>query len=95
MLAMVERVIDRRLPVRTGFAAAYAVVALLSLVGPAAAETPEQRRACTPDVFRLCAGEIPNRARIVNCLIRNHSRLSPACSAVFQPPGSYREGSRR
>ena len=22
--------------------------------------TPDQRRACTPDVYRLCAGEIPN-----------------------------------
>ncbi len=22
--------------------------------------TPEQRKACTPDVYRLCAGEIPN-----------------------------------
>jgi hypothetical protein len=22
--------------------------------------SPEQRRACTPDVYRLCAGEIPN-----------------------------------
>lgn len=24
--------------------------------------TPEQRRACTPDVYRLCAGEIPMSA---------------------------------
>jgi hypothetical protein len=22
--------------------------------------TPEQRKACTPDVYRLCVGEIPN-----------------------------------
>ena len=32
--------------------------------------TPEQRRACTPDVYRLCAGEIPNARAITACLRR-------------------------
>ena len=45
--------------------------------------TPEQRRACTPDVYRLCAGEIPNVRAIIACLRRQKSSLSPACAAVF------------
>ncbi|MDI1262396.1 MAG: hypothetical protein PS018_03950 [bacterium] len=46
--------------------------------------TPEQRRACTPDVYRLCAGEIPNARAITACLRRQKSSLSPACAAVFE-----------
>ena len=46
--------------------------------------TPEQRRACTPDVYRLCAGEIPNVRAITACLRRQKGNLSPACAAVFE-----------
>jgi hypothetical protein len=46
--------------------------------------TPEQRRACTPDVYRLCAGEIPNVRAITACLRRQKSSLSSACAAVFE-----------
>ena len=46
--------------------------------------TPEQRRACTPDVYRLCAGEIPKVRAITACLRRNKASLSPACAAVFE-----------
>ena len=60
---------------------------LLTLMasGSAAAQqgTPEQRRACTPDVYRLCAGEIPNARAITACLRRQKSSLSPGCAAVF------------
>jgi hypothetical protein len=45
--------------------------------------TPEQRRACTPDVYRLCAGEIPNVRAITACLRRQKASLSSACAAVF------------
>jgi hypothetical protein len=45
--------------------------------------TPEQRRACTPDVYRLCAGEIPNVRAITACLRRQKASLSEACRAVF------------
>jgi len=31
--------------------------------------TPEQKRACTPDVYRLCPGEIPNVRAITACLL--------------------------
>ncbi len=46
--------------------------------------TPEQRRACTPDVYRLCPGEIPNVRAITACLRRQRSSLSPACAAQFE-----------
>ena len=60
-------------------------VALLT-AGSAHAQqgTPEQRRACTPDVYRLCAGEIPNVRAIKACLHRQKASLSPACAAVFE-----------
>jgi hypothetical protein len=60
-------------------------IALLS-VGPALAEpgTPAQRKACTPDVYRLCAGEIPNVRAITACLRRQKENLSEACKAVFE-----------
>ena len=45
--------------------------------------TPDQRRACTPDVYRLCAGEIPNVRAITTCLRRNKANLSDACRAAF------------
>ena len=60
---------------------------LLTLLacGTAAAQgTPEQRRACTPDVYRLCAGEIPNVRAITACLRRQKASLSPACAALFE-----------
>jgi hypothetical protein len=46
--------------------------------------TPEQKRACTPDVYRLCPGEIPNPAAITACLRRKRASLSEACRAVFE-----------
>jgi hypothetical protein len=54
--------------------------------GSASAEpgTAEQRRACTPDVYRFCAGEIPNVRAITACLRRQRASLSDACRAVFQ-----------
>lgn len=43
-----------------------------------------QRRACKPDVFRLCGQFIPNRSEITSCLQRNKPRLNPDCRAVFE-----------
>ena len=45
--------------------------------------TAAQRAACRPNVFRFCAGEIPNVRQITACLRRNIARLSPDCAAVF------------
>jgi hypothetical protein len=77
---------------RTGIRCATAVLALGMLVatwapgfaGPESLATPEQRRACTPDVYRLCAGEIPNVGAITACLRRKKASLSEACRVVFE-----------
>jgi len=50
----------------------------------AALATPEQRRACTPDVYRFCAGEIPYVRAITNRLRRQKASLSEPCRAVFE-----------
>jgi hypothetical protein len=45
--------------------------------------TKEEQDACTPDVTRLCSAAMPNEPRIVACLKRNLSKLSPACRSVM------------
>ena len=71
---------------RIGRASTFGFFLALLLVGSANAQqgTPEQRRACTPDVYRLCAGEIPNVRAITACLRRQKASLSPACAALFE-----------
>jgi hypothetical protein len=70
-----------------GRANTAAALALLLTTGSALAgtATPEQKKACTPDVYRLCAGEIPNVRAIISCLRRQKANLSEACRAVFEP----------
>jgi hypothetical protein len=65
------------------FAAVFATS--VASAGPVASEegTPVQRRACKPDVFRLCEKFIPDRTAITNCLQRNKAKLSSDCQAVF------------
>lgn len=50
--------------------------------------TPEQRRACTPDVYLLSAGETLDDRAITACLRRNRSSLSEGCCSVFDQAGS-------
>ena len=71
---------------RTHLASAFGLLLTLFTAGSASAElaTPEQKRACTPDVYRLCAGEIPNVRAITACLRRQKASLSEACRAVFE-----------
>ncbi|WP_210208664.1 hypothetical protein [Rhodoplanes roseus] len=72
-----------------------AVALVLGTIGAATAAsaqgeyrgTAAQQRACRPDVFRLCAGEIPNVRAITACLAARMSRLSPDCRAVFEAAG--------
>lgn len=60
-----------------------AMAVTLSSTSGFALGTDEQRSACTPDVFRLCASEIPIVDRIVACLKKEKPKLSPGCQAVF------------
>jgi hypothetical protein len=81
---------------RRVYGAALFAGALLSITGalPAmSAEyrgTQEQQQACTPDVMRLCSDSVPDVNRIVTCLRRNRSNLSPACGSVFGAASAHR-----
>jgi hypothetical protein len=67
------------------------IVGSLTLAYPTIASAEHQgsmedQMACTPDVYRLCASQIPDEDNIVACLTRNKPRLSPACLKVFSEP---------
>ena len=68
--------------------AQIAVLAALLCTSAAAAQenrgTPEQRAACAPDAFRLCAVYIPDPTRVEQCLRQSKSDLSDACRSVFE-----------
>ena len=72
---------------KTGRPCIAVVAALLCATTAAAQEnrgTPEQRAACAPDAFRLCAGYIPDPTRVEQCLRQSKSDLSEACRSVFE-----------
>lgn len=75
-----------------GFVAVMAVdVAVQTAAHAQERGTEAQRMACTPDVFRLCGSEIPDRDRIVSCLRQNVAQLSRPCRAVFAPDEAPRD----
>ena len=63
--------------------AASVAISLTSFTAHAFEATAEQRRACTPDAFRLCSAHIPNVEAITACMTAKKSELSPACKVVF------------
>ena len=68
---------------RTSFKLAAGVLLSVTFGGAALAQgTMAQQDACRSDVFRLCAGFIPDVGQIVACLRGSESRLSDACHAV-------------
>lgn len=69
-------------------------ISLTSFAAHAVEATAEQRRACTPDAFRLCSSHIPNIAAITACMRANKSKLSPACKLVFDKPAKTAVASR-
>ena len=60
------------------------LLTLLATGSAAAQGTSEQRKAGMPDVYRLCAGEIPNAARRHSLPAPAEASPSPACAAVFE-----------
>jgi hypothetical protein len=62
---------------------AFIVAVLAISAGPAIAQSQDDQAACTPDVMRLCQQDIPDKGRIIACLVRSKLQLSPACSGVF------------
>jgi hypothetical protein len=65
-----------------------AAVALLPYTetSPSAQGTEQQRRARTPDLFRLCGAYMPDADRITACLRGNGPQLSRPFHDVFFPP---------
>ena len=75
------------------------VLALLLCATAASAQenrgSPEQTAACAPDAFRLCGSDIPDPARVEQCLRQNRSDLSDAGRSVFeQSAGPVASGSK-
>ena len=68
--------------------ASAVAISLTSFAAHAVEATAEQRRACTPDAFRLCSAHIPNIEAITTCMKTNKSKLSPACKLVFDKPAT-------
>src|SRR6201996_8149682 len=66
----------------------WVLTALLSAMATPAFSsqgTPEQRLACTPDVFRLCSAFIPDADEITICLKEKYANLSDACKVALEP----------
>ena len=67
-----------------------AVLVLLAGAAPVYAQSAEDRAACEPDVWRLCAGHIPNVGAITGCLKSQKHALSPACRMVVDGSAARR-----
>ena len=85
MITTANGLFFNRFSLRSRVASACIAILVASYVTPSAAATVEERSACTPDVLRLCSSDIPNVERIVACMKRERSKLSPTCAAVFRP----------
>lgn len=55
-----------------------------TLVLPAAAPTPAERTACTPDAVRFCMAYVSSQANMVACLQAHRAELTPECRAVIR-----------
>ena len=84
MIATANGLFFNRFSLRSRVASACIAILVASYVTPSAAATVEERSACTPDVLRLCSTDIPNVERIVACMKRERTKLSPACAAVVR-----------
>jgi hypothetical protein len=67
-------------------AAAHLILGFCVATVPAFAQSIEERRACAPDVMRLCREFVPNKELIDKCLMEKKSELSAACRTVVLGP---------
>ena len=70
--------------IRTLGVASAVAISLTSFSAHAFKATPEQRKACMPDAFRLCSKQIPDVNAVIACMAANKSQLSPACRLAFE-----------
>jgi hypothetical protein len=71
----------------------FLIVASLSLPSAALGQSDvraQQEQACQDDAYRLCPDEIPDEARVTNCMARQKAKLSPACRAMFPQSPRHR-----
>lgn len=72
-----------------------ATITLAALTGlpnaPALAQghmgSPQEQQACSRDASRFCRKDLGNDGAVQGCLQANRSKLSRACSKVFQSHG--------
>jgi len=81
--------------IRTLSVTSAVAISLTSFAAHAVEATAEQRRACTPDAFRLCSAHIPNIEAITACMKANKSKLSPECKLVFDKSEPTKVASRK
>lgn len=62
---------------------AFVAMSSLGAVARDRGATEEEKRACTPDVVRLCSGAIPDVAAITACLRTKLNSLSDPCRYVM------------
>lgn len=58
-------------------------LAVLDAQSASARTAAEEQQACMGDVMKFCSAAIPDTGRIVSCLKRERSKISPACRAVI------------
>ena len=87
---------QERLPWKRRLQLAVGVALCAALWGSSAQAFTEddQQRLCTPDVFRLCSSEIPDRERIIVCMRAKRAQLSAECRSVFGKPAQSASADR-
>src|SRR3954452_17941556 len=71
---------------RVSLVVACLLLGVAATSAPAAAQAMSAEQACTPDVFRLCSGHIPDRARSAACLPAKRRARAPDCRRVSADP---------
>lgn len=65
---------------------AFVVIFLATQLVPvvAFAQTAEQKAACKTDYEKFCSGVVPGGGRLIQCLSKHISDLSPECQKVVR-----------
>lgn len=78
---------SRKLVLATITLAALSGVSSAPTVAQGHMGTPQEQNACSRDASRLCRKDLGNDNAVQSCLQANRSKLSRACSKVFQSHG--------
>lgn len=82
-IAGFDRDCDQHRISASGLAFCLALICFAATPLAAQEDSAEARRACTPDVFRLCSAFVPDAERITLCLQQQKKNLSPGCRRVM------------